>query len=889
MPISNEQAQAYARRFNEDPDFNAALRRARQCLDRSRADHVYFYMNRPISPDIGIDEFQLSRLSRADMEQIDRALAGTLRETLTRNAVRTQAIGELAAQQQGTEARYQETPQPETHRETPSMNYAIPHPLVDFDESTEFVFFESANGGTPSYQRLDAPHAGPSNLLVYLYGKFSPSTRDGRLANLQFPDRDTNRSPFTLHLGPMRIGIPISRRLKQPQDRIDEHDLIADEGMDHLLYWQTFRRMCTVHHRNNQGPTEPQNDWWIIGQTPEPVHTYFTVTGDPVTSVPEAWERCSESFKAWAKRQGMMDLDHLLFMTMQVWPHAFGLTTAEQFRRIWALPQDGSAFWAAFLPKGIAYSLILAQAQFDPDNKNMTLHRNVDDLLRGRTTTMRTGKALRAILDKECYDDEQIKRYTASIIGELTPPEFRIGFTKADFDNAYTNGPSSCMTYERSRYWLLKDGDAPADVRPTDALINGDIGIAVMEAGGKVTARTLVIESTKKFVRIYTADYANPRNDGTALRAKLNELGYEEDSRALVGQRLVKLPLIEASISTGFTAMAQDIQRYLADIGERHLGRSFSLDEAQRIRDAMSPMAYVLPYLDHGNFACRVHEDHIEVLPAQEDFGSSVAANLQFAFIHDKRPGTVCRSSYEAGGTVAANIDAGVDAIMEIIAEHQPKQAVPKPEPESSTQPAQPVPPDTQQFTCDWGERLADACQAIIDGRTGEELEGEPITHIFDSMSGEILDYTLVESEVPELAGRMGTVFFRVEHPNGTMVWVERDQVSYDADGEAFITDLAEAYGLIWCENENDWYHEDVCVQLHDSTYAHEDNCVYVEGVDEYYLRDDDDIVYCERDACYYLGDDCCFINDCEYALRVECYRLPDGSYIHRDDLESAA
>ena len=119
MPISNEQAQAYARRFNEDPDFNAALRRARQCLDRSRADHVYFYMNRPISPDIGIDEFQLSRLSRADMEQIDRALAGTLRETLTRNAVRTQAIGELAAQQQGTEARYQETPQPETHRETP--------------------------------------------------------------------------------------------------------------------------------------------------------------------------------------------------------------------------------------------------------------------------------------------------------------------------------------------------------------------------------------------------------------------------------------------------------------------------------------------------------------------------------------------------------------------------------------------------------------------------------------------------------------------------------------------------------------------------------------------------------------------------------------------------
>lgn len=63
-------------------------------------------------------------------------------------------------------------------------------------------------------------------------------------------------------------------------------------------------------------------------------------------------------------------------------------------------------------------------------------------------------------------------------------------------------------------------------------------------------------------------------------------------------------------------------------------------------------------------------------------------------------------------------------------------------------------------------------------------------------------------------------------------------------------------------EVDGEYYHEDYLsdngiVELHDGDYAHQDNAVYIESADEYYLHDDDAICYTEDTNEYELKDNC--------------------------------
>lgn len=95
--------------------------------------------------------------------------------------------------------------------------------------------------------------------------------------------------------------------------------------------------------------------------------------------------------------------------------------------------------------------------------------------------------------------------------------------TPDDIEHVYTNGPSSCMSHDVD--------DFSSCVHPSRVYGAGDLAVAHIKRGDKITARALVWPEKKIYGRIY--------GDEGRIKPKLADLGYSYSS--LAGAKLLRI------------------------------------------------------------------------------------------------------------------------------------------------------------------------------------------------------------------------------------------------------------------------------------------------------------------------------------------------------------
>jgi hypothetical protein len=80
-----------------------------------------------------------------------------------------------------------------------------------------------------------------------------------------------------------------------------------------------------------------------------------------------------------------------------------------------------------------------------------------------------------------------------------------------------------------------------------------------------------------------------------------------------------------------------------------------------------------------------------------------------------------------------------------------------------------------------------------------------------------------------------------------------------------------------------DYLSENSIVELHDGDYAHTDDAVYIERLDQYHLVDD--CTHCEHSNEYELSDDCVQLHDGEYAHEDDCWECEHSNEWYLDDV----
>lgn len=142
------------------------------------------------------------------------------------------------------------------------------------------------------------------------------------------------------------------------------------------------------------------------------------------------------------------------------------------------------------------------------------------------TTRMKLGKYLAKYHPE--VDNEEVKQMVAKFEYDFgVAPTVHLSDKEEDFIKAIYEGPSeSCM----SRAF----GFEPAGHKhPAAIYASGDMQIAWIEDGVKVTARTIVNKSTKNYSRIY--------GDGVKMKPLIDAMGYTQAVGALVGCRIKKI------------------------------------------------------------------------------------------------------------------------------------------------------------------------------------------------------------------------------------------------------------------------------------------------------------------------------------------------------------
>lgn len=144
-------------------------------------------------------------------------------------------------------------------------------------------------------------------------------------------------------------------------------------------------------------------------------------------------------------------------------------------------------------------------------------------------TPMKIGKFIKLI--RPTWSDSMVKEEVAAIKLHLDPPRLHIAKTRAEIRTVYSdrNGPDSCM---KRKYVYVGDDT----IHPTEVYAGPDTAVAYLLKDNHVTARTVLYESAKTYVRIY--------GDDSYLGELLKEKGYSE-RKTLVGAMLLFLPNAE--------------------------------------------------------------------------------------------------------------------------------------------------------------------------------------------------------------------------------------------------------------------------------------------------------------------------------------------------------
>lgn len=779
--------------------------------------------------------------------------------------------------------------QPST--EAPPM-IKIPHPLAEFDQDTMFLFFDSFNAHSGAYSTVEnGQHASghPHSVSAQL-ARETPIERESILDYME-PDSDHPMGPDTtlqLSYKTYMIGIPAtptSAPLPAFGALSPEEAARAIVAYNQTAYVYTTTDTVYPLHRN---AAERRRRKSALGEKPviafsnRPVEDFHQIHDTPVQSIAEAWERCSDSWKSWAKERSVIPLDILMFITVQTFPHVFGVRDRAQFEGLWGapemvrLPQNAT--------RSVRLSLRLTAPQFNPETKALSLYRTPLDMLRDRRTEMKVGKALKHIAPN--LTDQNVKDFASDIIGALTPPEFKIGFTKEDFDWAYKNGPSSCMTYDSRRYKGLKD--APSGTRPTDAFITGDIGVATLSAGDKATARALVVESTKKFIRLYMADYATDKNGSRALRRRLEQAGYTEDTNGL---RTLTLKKIEVDTNPMQDDLAQYFKTSHTHWNHFLINHGLPTHLLPQFMSVLDMKVVAAPYIDYNN---PVVEDTGEGLFVTRDLPMDIETSLTSTCStlvnnpHVRIPARIGRSYYESGVAILANLMAAAEWVREqkdlLTGRPVITQAPATPMP----QPPQPPQPAPIQMTGSIDRTLLTAATRIEAAReqSADPDEPVPLTYPVWTESTRISNVRITNHEADLVGEETGIALEIIELPSGQEVLVDEDDIITAEDGTEMIRYVAGEYGYVYVDGPCGYYPEDEVITLEDGGLCLRDEAIQIDG--DWYHEEDDDICFVDRHQEYALREDCVY-TDGGWELASECFRLPNNEYIHEEDLSRAS
>lgn len=448
----------------------------------------------------------------------------------------------------------------------------------------------------------------------------------------------------------------------------------------------------------------------------------------------------------------------------------------------------------------------------------------ITDPFRLQYQPIKTGKAMRLLFPDE--DDHEIKNRATEIEAKFKPPEFKISFERDDIRRAYRNGPSSCMTYANSDYPIVNMLRDPS-ARPTDALANGDIGVAYLErADGKITSRTLIVESKKAWVRLYDADFASNMNNREVLREYLLNHGYNEKLKALCGQHLLKIQ-IDPDDANG-----NDLDRVMSHAGH---------PDAKELETKI----FLAPYIDWHNPALIEHEESLEVsdiIPDESDW-RAIKRKMRLVNTEVQRAGVVY---YAHGGLVTYRIDQ---------------------ETQTRTNPTT----ETTGIEALVTGSMLSLSNSIIQ-RIEEVLPGSGENPVYISPRAGCTTASFDEVEAAHILELSPDDIIQADTADGE-AYAPMEDTDEGPTGDRFVTDDANELGYVMDDIDEEWIHEIDSVNLHDGMTTHRAHAVYVEDESEYYADDDDDIVR---------------LSNGDYCLRERAYRLPNGEYIHEDDLERA-
>lgn len=154
----------------------------------------------------------------------------------------------------------------------------------------------------------------------------------------------------------------------------------------------------------------------------------------------------------------------------------------------------------------------------DPEKPDMIAYtRSLKDGMRDRQVRVKLGRYL-----AQHFGDKLSPQKIAQLVAQHNEHQceklrWHIAMTPKRIETVYRRGPSSCMGHGRGSYDYRLDRDH--DIHPACVYGAGDLGVAFLWRGGRITARALVWPERKVFGRIY--------GDAERLGRALDEAGYK--------------------------------------------------------------------------------------------------------------------------------------------------------------------------------------------------------------------------------------------------------------------------------------------------------------------------------------------------------------------------
>lgn len=187
------------------------------------------------------------------------------------------------------------------------------------------------------------------------------------------------------------------------------------------------------------------------------------------------------------------------------------------------LPWQMETWWTISTMKGPFFDHSMHVALDDPTM--VAFNKSEEDGERDKQTRMKPGAYLKRYFPS--LDDETV-RHWAMVMAGTAKHELKFATTEEEILHVYEKGPSSCMRFpERDSGYRV--GDKP--YHPVRVYAAGDLAVAYLLLGKRITARCVCWPAKKRYSRIY--------GDSVRLEAMLGEKGFKRGSFA--GAKLLKV------------------------------------------------------------------------------------------------------------------------------------------------------------------------------------------------------------------------------------------------------------------------------------------------------------------------------------------------------------